>query len=80
MVSVTLLMQPVMVVEPKLMPTSPDSNFPFSLPVPSTVPAVRRYLMVAPSTHLNGAPKRLWLLRLMVSVWSSPSNVPLKGL
>ena len=78
-VSVTLLTQPVMVVLPKLTPTMPASSLPSLLPVPSMVPAVRRFLMVAPLTHLNGAAKRLWLFTLRVSVWPSPSKVPLKG-
>ena len=78
-VSVTLLTQPVMVVLPKLTPTMPASSLPSALFPPLMVPAVRRFLMVAPLTHLNGAAKRLWLLTLMVSVWPSPSKVPLKG-
>ena len=78
-VSVTLLRQLVMVALLKQMPARPASSLPSALPVPSMVPAVRRFLMVASLTHLNGAAKRLWLFRLMVSVWPSPSKVPLKG-
>ena len=78
-VSVTLLTQPLMVVLPKLTPTMPASSLPSALPPPLMVPAVRRFLMMAPLTHLNGAAKRLWLFTLRVSVWPSPSKVPLKG-
>ena len=77
-----LLLHALTTVLPKLTPTTPASNLPSALDplTPLMEPAVRTFWMLAPSTHLKGAAKRVWFEAVRVIVLPWPSKVPEKAL